>query len=80
MTELREGWLADWESTPDEIAELEARMDAHVDALVLGGAPALDVARATAWPNAPWSFYTWVAVACRSGRGDVVRDALVVAR
>ncbi|MCA9708332.1 MAG: hypothetical protein KDK70_20955 [Myxococcales bacterium] len=52
-------------------------MEAHLDALVLGGALALDVVQLEARPDEPGTFYAWVALACRVGRLDMIRDALV---
>lgn len=77
MSEIRSGWLSDRESTPDDVAGLEERMEAHLDALAQGGLVALAIAQSAARPDEPWTFYAWIAVACRTGRFDMVRDALV---
>jgi len=80
MSELRSSWLADWESSPDEVAGLEQRMEAHLDALVLGGSAATEVVELHARSEEPWSFYAWVAFACRVGDFEMLRDALVALR
>jgi len=77
MSELRSAWLADGECSPDEVAGLEERMEAHLDALVLGGRVALELAETIARPEEPWSFYAWVAVACRSDDLELLRGVLV---
>ena len=76
MMQMRSGWLSDGESTPDDVAGLEGRIEAHVDALCLGGQDALDAAHDAARPDDPWSLYAWVAVACRADGLDPLRDAL----
>ncbi len=68
--------LLDWESTPLDLADLESRMEAHVDGLVLGEAKALEVALEYSAPEDPSSFYALVALACAADRFDVVQVTL----
>lgn len=76
MYDARRARLDDWESTPEEFAGLESRMEAHLDGLVLGGALALATARAQATPGDAASYYVLLTLACRLDRADLVESAL----
>ncbi|MCA9706814.1 MAG: hypothetical protein KDK70_13260 [Myxococcales bacterium] len=65
MSELRAAWLRDGESTLDVVG-LDDRMEAHLDALVLGGPVALEVATLAVRPDEPWTVHAWIAVVYRS--------------
>lgn len=67
--------LDDLESSLLDVVELESRMEAHLDALELGGALALNVARESVAPDDPATLYAWVALACHSRRFDLVQEA-----
>lgn len=76
MYDARRAHLDDWESTPEEFADLESRMEAHLDGLVLGGALALATTRAQATPDDAASLHVLLTLACRLDRADLVESAL----
>ncbi|MCX4239621.1 hypothetical protein [Paraliomyxa miuraensis] len=77
LYDLRQQWLCGWEATLDELAEVEARVDEHLRMLERGGSAALGVALIDAAPADPWTFYAWVALACRLHQFSIVRVALL---
>ncbi|MCX4239748.1 hypothetical protein [Paraliomyxa miuraensis] len=77
LYDLRQRWLCDWEATLDDLAEVEARIDGHLQALGRGGEAALAVALIEAAPQGPWTFYALVALACRLHRFAIVRVPLL---
>ncbi|MCX4239394.1 hypothetical protein [Paraliomyxa miuraensis] len=77
LYDLRWEWLCDWEATLDDLAEAEARIDGHLQALGRGGEAALAVALIEAAPQEPWTFYALVALACRLHRFSIVRVLLL---
>ena len=76
----REQWLDDPEVSLADVAALEERLEAHVDALVVGDAHALRVCQA--WiPEADFGeLHGAIRVFCRQQRLDLVRAALEQAR
>lgn len=72
MYECWRGNLDDLESTLADLADLESRMEAHLDALEIGGALALEVAESGLAVDDPSSLYAWVMLACRLGRFELL--------
>lgn len=70
--------LCDWESSPDDLAEVEARIEAHLDALVLADEAAIAIGLTAADRGDPWSYYGLLALACRLDRFEYVCVALLV--
>ncbi|MCX4240135.1 hypothetical protein [Paraliomyxa miuraensis] len=77
LYDLRQRWLCGWETTLDDLAEVEARVDGHLQALGRGGEAALGVALMDTAPEEPWTFYVLVALACRLHRFAIVRVPLL---
>jgi hypothetical protein len=78
LYEQRIDRLCDWESTPCDVVEIESRIEAHLDGLVLAGEAAIAVGLAVVDRGDPWSYYAMVALACRLDRFEYVRVALLV--
>ena len=76
LYEQRELWLDDPEVGLSDIAALEARMEAHLDALVVGKDHALEFCEASV-PDADFGeLHGAIRVYCREQRLDLVRAAL----
>ncbi|MFV8749017.1 hypothetical protein ACNOYE_00540 [Nannocystaceae bacterium ST9] len=74
--EARLSRLDDGESTLEELGDLDARIAAHLDGLVLGGEPALDVARSRFEVRDASSLHAFVALACWLDCFELVELAL----
>ncbi|MEE9382904.1 MAG: hypothetical protein V3V08_05760 [Nannocystaceae bacterium] len=76
MYERRLQWLDDPEMTLDDVAELEERMEAHLDGLVLGGTAAGEVCGAGMDGEDAGTLYAAAAVFCRAQQWDGVEGVL----
>lgn len=76
LYELRSARLDAWGTTRDDLAELEDRIDAHLDALVLGGDAARDVVAALPVTSDPANLYPRLALAGRAGQFELVAPTL----
>ncbi len=76
MYDCRRASLNNWGSTHEDLAEMESRMEAHLDGLMLGGKPAMEVVRDQASPADASSYYGLLALACRTDRIDLIEAAL----
>lgn len=59
-----------------EIVRFEERLEAHIDALVIGGDEALEVCRQQAAEGDPGELYAAICVFCRQGRANLLIDVL----
>ena len=59
-----------------DLEEFEGRLDAHADALVVGGEPALEVCREQALGGDPGELHMATRVFCRQDRFDLLTDCL----
>jgi uncharacterized protein (TIGR02270 family) len=66
--------LDDPEITWKDLATFEDRFEAHIDALVIGEAPALDVCRTQALEGDFGELHAAVRVFCRQNKGDLVAE------
>jgi uncharacterized protein (TIGR02270 family) len=76
LYEQRLSLVDDPEITWKDLAEFEERFEAHIDALVVGEDPALDVCRTQAKEGDFGELHTAVRVFCRQNKGDFVAEAL----
>ncbi|MGD8837009.1 MAG: HEAT repeat domain-containing protein [Desulfobacteraceae bacterium] len=67
--------LNDTEITWKDLAGFEERFEAHIDALVVGEEPALEVCRAEALEGDFGELHAAVRVFCRQNKGDLVAEA-----
>ncbi|NNF16555.1 MAG: hypothetical protein HKN70_07390 [Gammaproteobacteria bacterium] len=72
LSEQRASLLFDPEISWRDIKDFESRLEAHLDALVIGKNLALEVCRAKVMECDPWELNTIVRVFCRQRRKDYV--------
>src|SRR5262249_35732245 len=72
LYEQRLSLYDDPEMTWVDIGEVEERLEAHIDALVLGTDLALEVCQRRAEEGEPGELYAAVCVFCRTGRRDLL--------
>jgi uncharacterized protein (TIGR02270 family) len=76
LYDQRGALLADPELAWDDLDDFEQRLDAHVDALVVGGEFALEVCGERAAAGDPGELHTAVRVFCRQDRFDLLMDCI----
>lgn len=76
LYERRLGMLDDAEIEVEDLAALEERMEAHLDALVVGAGPALELCADRAVGDEASERFGAVAVLCREGRPELVEAVL----
>lgn len=76
LYELRRARMDDWEATRAGLAAIEARVEAHVDALVLGEDEALAVVDDQSVPADLACLYTRLTLACRAARFERISPCL----
>ncbi|MEX1362114.1 MAG: hypothetical protein AB1Z98_03260 [Nannocystaceae bacterium] len=77
LYERRFALLDDTEIDHEDIADLEARLEAHLDALVVGGEPALQLCAERALDADAGELFGALCLLCRQGRYDLFEAALV---
>lgn len=77
LYERRFALLDDTEIDHEDIADLEARLEAHLDALVVGGEPALQLCAERALDADAGELFGALCLMCRQGRYDLFEAALV---
>lgn len=75
LYEQRLAWYHDPEITWKDISELEERIEAHIDALVIGGDLALEVCQAQIEEGDFGELHAAIRVFCRQNRGDLIAQA-----
>lgn len=76
LYEQRSAYLHDTELSWLDLADLDERLEAHVDALVVGGTLALEVCERKLGGDEPGELYAALCVCCRQGRKEAVYAAL----
>ena len=75
LYEQRLAWYHDPEITWKDISELDERIEAHIDALVIGGDLALEVCKAQTEEGDFGELYTAICVFCRQNKGELIAQA-----
>ena len=75
LYEQRLSLLDDPEVTWKDVREFEDRFEAHIEALVVGGEPALEVCRDQSQEGDFGELHAAVRVFCRQNKGNLVADA-----
>ncbi|MCX4241406.1 hypothetical protein [Paraliomyxa miuraensis] len=76
LYERRIGLLDDVEIDHDDLVDLESRLEAHLDALVVGAEPALELCAERALEADPGELFGALCVFLRQGRQDLFEAAL----